>query len=168
MVFESTTTRYFSEAVRQLLEQSGHGAQSALAKRCGMSVSYLNDLLSGRKPYWPDPIKERVAEAFGYSVAELLEIGEHFVNDSVFWPHAKRVQDTAAKSIERMSRIYQLAAKDTGLNLGHVLFAVEAIVNMFPKGAAEYQAGSVSDARLYHEALNFCRVALGKQGGNGK
>lgn len=160
---ESPTTRFFSAAVQQLLLQSGHGSQADLARRAKVSVSYLNDLLQGRKAYWPDPIKEKIANAFGLSVAELLEIGEHYANEGVFWPHARKAADTAARSVERMSRIYQLAARDAGLNLGHVLFAVDTISHMMPQGAAEYQAGSVSDARLYHEALNFCRVALGKE-----
>jgi len=54
VVHESPTSRYFSLAVQQLLAREGRGAQADLARRAKVSPSYLNDLISGRKKYWPD------------------------------------------------------------------------------------------------------------------
>lgn len=161
IAIESPTTTYFSAAVSALLEQSGHGAQADLARRARVSASYLNDLLSGRKAYWPDPIKERVAAVCGYSVSELLDIGEHYIKDGVFWPHGRHVSDTAARSVERMAKIYQLAARDAGIGCGHILFTSSALPCIFEGLANEYRAGSVSDAKLYSDAIQFCRSVRG-------
>jgi plasmid maintenance system antidote protein VapI len=71
----SLTTRYFSAAVRHLISRDGRGAQKRLAERLGITSSYLNDLIHERKAYWPDSLKDKVAEVYGFSVATLLEIG---------------------------------------------------------------------------------------------
>lgn len=160
---ESPTTKYFSAAVAQILTRSGHGAQSSLARRARVSVSYLNDLLAGRKQYWPDAVKERIAAVCGYSVAELLEIGEHYVTEGVFWPHARKVTDTAARSMDRMARIFQLACDDVGLHACNILFTTETVPLMHVKYAEAFRAGSLSDARLYTLALSFCRTITGSE-----
>lgn len=117
MTIESPTTKYFSAAVQLLLDKEGHGSQADLARRARVSASYLNDLLSGRKAYWPDNIKERVAGVCGFSVAELLEIGRRYIEEGVFFPHIRNVEDTATHSLDRMARIMQLAARDAGCGM---------------------------------------------------
>lgn len=162
MTHESPTTKYFSAAVSQILEHEGHGAQANLARRARVSASYLNDLLVGRKAYWPDPVKERVAQVCGFSVGELLDIGEQYVKEGVFWPHMKKVLDTAAHSAERLARIYQLAAIDVGLHSEHMLFTAATLPLMFPAMTEEYLSGRLSDAKSYHQALLFCRSIVSK------
>ncbi len=159
---ESTTTVFFSAAVSQILARAGHGSQTALAKRAKISASYLNDLLSGRKPYWPDRIKERVAHVVGFSVSELLEIGETYVRDGVFWPHAKEVHGTSAFTAERMARIMQLAARDAGLAMESVLFTASTVEMMFPQVLAEYKARALTDAKLYGQLFTFCAAICKK------
>lgn len=157
MTPDSPTTRYFGAAVQQLLLRTGRGAQSDLARRAHISPSYLSDLLSGRKTFWPDNIKDRIAGIFGYTVSEMLDIGEHFLTYGVFWPHGRKVIDTAAKSPERMARIYQLAARDLKFKSEQILFSANTAPVMFPQVASEYFSGSIPDAQLYHIALSFCR-----------
>lgn len=165
---ESPTTKYFSAAVAQIISRSGHGAQSSLARQAHVSISYLNDLLAGRKQYWPDAVKERIAQVCGYSVAELLEIGEHYVLEGLFWPHGRKVTHTAARSMDRMARIYQLACDDAGLKKCNILFTPETVPLIAIKLSAAYRAGSLSDARLYSEALEFCRSILGVESNQNK
>ena len=162
MTHESPTTKYFSAAVSQILEHEGHGAQANLARRARVSASYLNDLLSGRKAYWPDPVKERVAQVCGFSVGELLDIGEHYVNEGVFWPHMTKVLDTAAGGIERMARVMQLAAKDAGLKMETVLFTPKTVEAMWPQVSRGYTSNALSDAKLYSQSLSFCKSICGK------
>lgn len=156
MLTQSPTTKYFNAAVSQLLCQRGRGSQVDLARKARMSPSYLNDLLSGRKPFWPDMAKDKIAQAFGLSVAEMLEIGEQYVKFGVFWPHGRTVSATPARSALRMARIYQLAAEDSGLKHWQPLFTAETIVAMFPQLYMEYHNGALQDAHLYEIATSFC------------
>ena len=72
-------TECFSACVKQLLLARGRGAQQELAKRLGVTRSYVSNLLAGRKVSWPDPVKERVARFFGMTVAHMLLLGESYI-----------------------------------------------------------------------------------------
>jgi hypothetical protein len=159
---ESSTTVFFSAAVSQILAREGHGAQTALAKRAKISVSYLNDLLAGRKPYWPDKIKERVAQVVGFSVSELLDIGETYVRDGVYWPHGKDVHGAPAFTAERTARIMQLAARDAGISMESVLFTASTVEMMLPQVLVEYKARALTDAKLYGQLFTFCAAICKK------
>lgn len=163
MTHESPTTVYFSAAVNQILAREKHGGQANLARRARVSTSYLNDLLAGRKPYWPDPIKERIAHVCGFSVSEMLEIGEQYVKEGVFWPHGKQLVHTAARSADRMAKIWQLAAADVGIGMGQIVFTAATMPVILPQVYDEYKNGNYSDAKMYDRAIAFCTAILNKK-----
>lgn len=116
-------TDCFNAALKQLLKSEGRGGQTDLAMRLGVTKPYLNNLLSGRKARWPDHLKEAAASVFGYSVAELLILGEAFLQTGIWFPYARKLMHLSPKSIERAVAIFRAAAEDVGLGMTQILFS---------------------------------------------
>ena len=67
--------QFFMAALKAELEKRGHGFQSELAKRAGVSRSTVNDILKGRSS-GSDRNRRAMAEALGYTDYEdFLDIG---------------------------------------------------------------------------------------------
>ena len=141
-----STTRYFSAAVLAFLAARGYGSQRKLAHDAGMNEQQLSDLLN-RKPSWPDNIKERVAKVLGYTVGELLVMGENLVKSGIFWPHERKVIECKPMSAERFVKILQLAANDVGISED---------AQVFIENWTAYSMGELSDAQVYNNAVLFC------------
>lgn len=117
---------------------------------------YLNNLLSGRKASWPDNLKEKVSRIYGYSVAELLLLGEAYLRTGIWFPHAHKLVHLAPRSLERAEAIYRAAAEDVGIGMSHVVFSRDTITLITPRQVKEYQEGTMSDAALYDFAHGLC------------
>lgn len=142
----------FAASVRQLVQKEGRGGQNVLAERIGIKKAHLSNMLAGRSA-WPDHIKERVAHIYGYSVAELLLLGEQYLQTGIWFPHVRAVINLLPSSPERLEAIIRLAAEDVGY--GHVLFSQLTIPHIFHSVYADYTAGKISDAAAYDHALHF-------------
>jgi len=145
----------FSAAIKQLLKREGRGGQVVLAERLGIKKAHLSNLLAGRSG-WPDSMKERVAHIYGYSVAELLLLGEQLLQTGVWFPHVRAVQQYAPRSMERLEAIIRLAAADKGIGLTNMLFSAKTIPHIFPSTTEDYTSGRIQDSEVYDNILGVC------------
>lgn len=146
--------KMFSAAVKQLVLREGRGGQNNLAERLGVKKAHVSNMLAGRGN-WPDHLKEKVAQTYGYSVAELLLMGEQFLQTGLWFPHVRRVMHLPPQSMERLEAIIRMAAEDVGFGLPHVLFSSHTIPHIFHSLHSDYLAGKISDAAAYDHALHF-------------
>lgn len=155
-----SSARCFSAAVGRIIKGYPRGCQRTLAEKIRISPQYINDMIAGRK-LWPDEHKDSIAQSLGFSVSELLQIGQIIIETGQFFPYIKDVAALTPHSEDRADWIMRRAGRDEGL--GDVRFLVSAAVKLWAYGLIEpYLAGKETDAELYERTRLICRRIMNK------
>lgn len=121
------------------------GGQARIAKRAGLSPSYLNDILKKRK-LGSEEAKRKLAFALGSTYEELLTIGTN-INKSNFFTIEACVQH-APFTQDRAACIYRYAAREAGIRNSY-FFKEDTLRRSRPPGWMEYLNREIRDDELY-------------------
>lgn len=69
----------FRNNLKQVLEEPGQPSQAELARKIGISPSYLNDLIHGRTN-GSEKVRRAIAAALGYSYENFLALGRRLLS----------------------------------------------------------------------------------------
>ena len=150
------TAQYFNAAVKRIIDEKPHGYQSKFAKTLNMSASYLNDILKGRK-FWQDEDKDKVAAFLEMTVADLLIIGQAFLETGEFFPYIRQVSALPEHSEDRAQWIISQTGKDAGFTDVR-FFSVAAVKIWDPEILEKYLKSEESDSSLYERAYELSKT----------
>lgn len=78
MDIENQEELFFRAALEELLDKRGHGGQKRLAVESGISSTYINDILRGRRPGARKTLSA-IAQALGMSYEQMCERGRRML-----------------------------------------------------------------------------------------
>lgn len=126
------------------------GSRAELARKVGISPSYVSDILCRRKT-GSEPVRRKIAAVLGAAYEEILEIGRRGINAEEPIPEIAVCLCFKRFSEERAICIYQSAAKTAGI-AGTFFFKDDVLRRTRPPGWVEYLNREIGDTELYERA----------------
>jgi transcriptional regulator with XRE-family HTH domain len=117
----------FREALIKYLKPLGHGAQTKLSRKAGVSTNVICSVINGRRTA-SEKTKNKIANALGYTYDEFLTFGRGYEikNNNVIPFRRRRDMDPKfTQAIAVLEEIYDLGKES------HILDQVIVIIEQF-------------------------------------
>jgi len=153
---DSKNYRNFMKAFVRLVNDSGHGTMTKVAKATGKTPQWLSAAKKSFKKAMSPPLQEAIADFFGYSIEEMVAMGRDIGKKKGSEPFPGylsllRLHDKKKIAVE----VIRIVSEKYGMS-GMLMHAGDEILKMsadsLPPFIRKYYAGEISLTGLYEQA----------------